>query len=143
MGRSRLAEPHQSGSPNRSDLKGFFRGNYKWTTRKEKPYTKPSKKPKLFKARTASECWSDNIVEGSRGIKTKLQWRHFYAWLANPDGYNEEDVVAPMEGLTAAVIEPYPQGMLEQRYENGTETIIHVKNTELYTNEQEEEKVPE
>ena len=92
-----------------------------------------------FRTHTASEDWADNIIKGSRGIKTVLQWRHYYTWLANPRGYEESSVGEPERDLSKHLIEPYPSFMEEVRYQNGNETIIHVKNKQF----QGDEKVPD
>ena len=97
----------------------------------------------LFKKRNTSEDWSRNLVEGSRGLRTRLQWKHFYAFLANPRGYDEKLVcreTAEAEHHAGPCITPYPPCYEVHEYQNGNETIIHVRNKELYPEECDEKK---
>ena len=100
----------------------------------------------LFKRRTDSEDWVRNIVEGSKTLTTPLQWTHFYTFLTNPKGYDETKVdihsTAGEEYNNDYTPTPYENCMEEIRFENGpNETIIHIKNKSLYS--QEDEKNPE
>ena len=99
------------------------------------------KTKELFQRRRAAEAWSDNLIEGSAVLETASQWKHYYAWMANPGKYNEEEV----NGLKtldeqAFEIEPYHEDLVVKQFKNGTETIIHVTNPSLAV-AQDDEKV--
>ena len=88
---------------------------------------------KLFKNRRTARDWSDNILQGSRNLTTPNVWKHYYAWLANPTNYSEEDTDnLSIEEYTPACIAPYPDGMKVTSFKNGNETIIRVSNPALY-----------
>ena len=101
------------------------------------------KTTELFKRRATAEDWADNIIEGSNALKTPNQWKHFYAWLASPTLYNEEEVnnVGTLQSTTEqATIEDYPEGMKVETYKNGCETIVMVRNVGLECDEEDEKK---
>ena len=81
----------------------------------------------LFKRRGTAGDWARNLIEGSRRLKTKKEWTKYYAYLANPEGFdpNREYAVVKPEDMT---IEPYPEEQVVTEFKNGTETIVHVKN---------------
>ena len=88
-----------------------------------------SKTKKLFKRKRGSESWADNLIEGTKGLKTPLQWKHMYTWLANPRGYNEAETDSlPIDNSTGH-IKPYPSHMKVETFQNGAETIVRVINT--------------
>ena len=97
---------------------------------------------KLFQRRGRSEDWAENLIEGSRELTTPTQWKHFYVWLANPNKY-DEDAIDEMEvDNSLTTIDEYPEGMEVETFQNGPcETIIHVKNTKFYTNDEEKIEV--
>ena len=96
----------------------------------------------LFERRTRSEDWSHNLIEGSRGLTTATQWKHFYVWLANPNQYNEDAVEKLEIDNSLTKIEEYADCMEVHTFQNGPcEQIIHVKNPAFYTNE--DEKIEE
>ena len=81
----------------------------------------------LFKERNRAEDWSQNIVEGSEGLSSRDDWTRYYNFLADPEGFDPE---APV-GQTinpAETIEPLPSTLKSFETQNGTETIIHVRN---------------
>ena len=96
----------------------------------------------LFKNNRTTEDWADNLIKGSRSLKTGNSWKHYYAWLANPTKYNEEEVnkLATCGEEPQAVIEDYPDCMKVETFQNGIETIIHVRNMSL---EEKDEKTEE
>ena len=97
----------------------------------------------LFQRRTQSEDWAENIIDGSKELKTPREWKHFYAWLANPNKYDEEATEKLVIDNTMTEIESYPKHMVVETYQNGPcETIIHVTNPTLYS-QQDDEKVAE
>jgi len=96
----------------------------------------------LFRRRQRSEDWADNLIDGSRGLTTPAQWKHFYVWIANPQNYNEAEVDKMEIDNSLATIDEYPECMEVETFQNGPcETIIHVKNKAFYT--QDEEKTEE
>ena len=94
----------------------------------------------LFRRRNSPEDWARNLIEGSRGIKTSKGWGLYYAFLANPKGFDITKEVIPFN-TSEYNPEPYPEYMTVEKFQNGpSETIIHVKNTK-YMN-MEDEKTP-
>ena len=82
---------------------------------------------KLFDQRDGAEWWADNIIEASKHLTRMTDWTKFYAYLANPDQFDPNEELTPI-GDDPMEIDAYPSHMKEIRYQNGTETIIHVKN---------------
>ena len=82
----------------------------------------------LFRAHTSAEDWSNNIVNGSRSLKTPEQWTHFYAYLASPTTYdsNRTYKAVSQKEYDDYVRPPLHKGLRETIFKNGTETIIHV-----------------
>ena len=97
------------------------------------------KTTELFKQKTSARDWSINIIEGSKPLQnaTGNTWKHYYVWLANPDGYNEEATDA-LEIEKTKSIESYDPCMRVETFQNGTETIVRVINKNL----EDDEKVP-
>ena len=93
----------------------------------------------LFTRKNQSEDWSHNLIEGSKGLRTPSQWKHYYAWLANPNNYNEDEVASLKIDNSLTEIEPYDSCMVVETFENGPcETIINVKNRTLYGKQDDE-----
>ena len=99
----------------------------------------------LFMNKTQSEDWADNLINGSKGLTTPRQWKHYYVWLANPKQYDEERTEQMEIDATPPRIDPYPPGMKVDTFQNGKcETHIHVTNPNWYKHEeQNDEKSPE
>ena len=95
----------------------------------------------LFSTRKQSESWADNIIDGSDGLKTPREWKHFYVWLANPRGYDEERTERMEIDTEPPCIESYDDCMKVETFQNGTETIINVINPGWGQNTQDDEKV--
>ena len=97
----------------------------------------------LFKRRTSHEDWARNLREGSSELKTDLQWKHFYTFLGNPRGYDENNVCVESSEKEHATLElkPYEDCFEIHEYKNGNETTIYVKNIGDGTAEQDDEKV--
>ena len=93
----------------------------------------------LFKRRNSAEDWAQNLIDGSRTVKTPEQWTKYYAFIANPQNYdpNHEYKVAPL-------VKPgsYPAGQKEVRYQNGPDEYIYVTNVTTAANDEEDEKNP-
>jgi len=98
----------------------------------------------LFKRRNTSEDWALNLVEGSKDLTTPLQWTHYYTFLANPNGYKEEEVCLKTAEEEYAnnpnLIPPYEDCFEVTEYKNGNETIIYVKNKNLHPPKEEDEE---
>ena len=101
-----------------------------------------AKTKELFQKNKQSESWSHNLIHGTRELTTPLQWKHMYVWLANPRGYDEGKVHSMEIDTTPPRIDPYPEEMNVNTFQNGHETIIHVKNPMWYET-QDDEKIPE
>ena len=98
-----------------------------------------AKTKNLFIKKNTAEDWAHNIIEGSSALKTGLQWKHYYVWLANPNNYNEAEADKLSTASEAFVLEPYSDCMKVETIQNGPcETIINVINV----GEQDDEKVP-
>ena len=82
----------------------------------------------LFKRRRTAEDWVRNIEEGSKSLKTGHAWKHYYAWLANPQQYNEEEVngLDIIDTNDTSVIKEWPKCMVVETVKNGHEIIINV-----------------
>ena len=100
------------------------------------------KTKELFQRRRTAESWSDNLIEGSASLETPNQWKHYYAWMANPGKYNEEEVNG-MKTLDeqAFEVEPYHEDLVVKQFKNGTDTIIHVTNPSFAVAPEDDEKV--
>ena len=96
----------------------------------------------LFRAHTTAEDWSNNIIVGSRSVKTPEQWTHFYAYLASPTTYDSTRVYKPVSQEEHDAFErpPLHKGLQEKIYKNGLDTIIHVVRKKDDEEEKEEEK---
>jgi hypothetical protein len=88
----------------------------------------------LFKVNKDPSFWSHNITESSKLCRTEMDWKHFYAYITNPSGYNPEHI-EQMKTLgdlpaneTEGCIKPLPEYMVEDVYKNGDETVIHTRN---------------
>ena len=93
----------------------------------------------LFERRNRSEDWAENLIEGSKNLTTKAQWKHYYVWLANPHKYNEDAVDGMEIDNSLKKIDEYPEHMEVETFQNGPcETLIHVKNPQFHTNMEEE-----
>lgn len=82
----------------------------------------------LFKRRNLAEDWANNLIEGSKGLVTGNQWKHFYAWLSNPNNYNELEVNA-LETVGTELpsnLGDYPDYMKVETFQNGVETLVYV-----------------
>ena len=95
----------------------------------------------LFSTRKQSESWADNIIDGSKELKTPREWKHFYVWLANPRGYDEERTEKMEIASEAPCIEPYDDCMKVETFQNGSETIINVINPGWGQSNQDDEKM--
>lgn len=96
----------------------------------------------LFKRRASHGDWARNLKEGSAMLTTDLQWKHYYTFLGNPNGYDENNVCLESceEEYKNLKLEPYEDCFEIREYKNGTETTIYVKNIEKKDDEEEDEK---
>ena len=96
------------------------------------------KTKKLFAERPTG-FWSRNLIDGSAGLQSELEWTHYYAWLANPLLYKETNKYTP---YTETPVFTLPNELELVTYENGPqESIIHIKAGECDEKEAEDEKV--
>ena len=100
------------------------------------------KTTELFKRRNLAEEWANNLIEGSKGLTTGNQWKHFYAWLSNPDNYNEEEVNA-LKTIGTEIpsnLEDYPDYMKVETFQNGVETLVYVTHKDKEDEEDEKKE---
>ena len=88
-----------------------------------------AKTKELFMTNKHSESWSHNLIDGTKELTTPLQWKHMYVWLANPRNYDEGKVDSMEIDTSPPQIDPYPEQMQVNTFQNGLDTIIHVKNS--------------
>ena len=81
----------------------------------------------LFKERPDYQDWSTNLEEASKGITTDEDWERYYRFLANPRGVTNDSNFVTEEKEEKEQDPPLPAGLVEERYQNGTDMIIHVK----------------
>ena len=89
------------------------------------------KTKELFKTRKSALDWGRNIIEGSTGLISKLEWGNYYSFLANPSNFtikNSFVYADPNEKISYE----YPDHMTTEVHKNGTDTFIHVKNEKYY-----------
>ena len=86
---------------------------------------------KLFDERDGAEWWSQNIIDASLHLTESSDWTKFYAYMANPAQFDPNAELEPLGDSSMEVDFQYPTHMKEFRYQNGNETIIHVKNMEI------------
>jgi hypothetical protein len=82
---------------------------------------------RLFKERTDAGWWSQNIIDASRNITSKENWTKFYAYMHNPESFDPNKTYMTIEECTEDADLSYPDSLEEIRYENGPDTIIHIK----------------
>ena len=86
---------------------------------------------RLFKERNSAEWWGANIIDAGRCLQTKQNWTKFYAYLSNPSTFNPNIEYKTLEDeeseLDQVTLDYEDLGMKEYRFENGNETIIHVR----------------
>lgn len=93
----------------------------------------------LFKRRPQSESWANNLIEGSRILTTKGQWKHFYTWIANPTKYCFEEAEKTTPATEQTIISEYSSEYDVKHFKNGCETIIHVTKKKSQDDEKTEE----
>ena len=97
----------------------------------------------MFKQNTDPSFWSHNIIESSKLCRNDNDWKHFYAFMLNPQTYNKDkvDVSRTMNDIPEEMLDPIkslPEQMVEHVFKNGDETIIHTKNEEKMPEEDDE-----
>ncbi len=96
-----------------------------------------AKTKKLFAERTSSEDWSNNIIEGSQGLTEKKDWDAYIMFLANPNGSSKTGTIVPLEVEDEKQEHPEVEnGMVETRYENGTDMFVHVHHKKSECNKE-------
>ena len=81
----------------------------------------------LFRKRPGPKNWSLNLEEGSAGLVDE-DWPEFYQFLANPTGIEHKKFELPEEKEQSYTLPPCLEEVV---YQNGPDTIIHVKNIEM------------
>ena len=89
------------------------------------------KTKELFKRRNTAEDWARNLLEGSRRLNTEKDWDTYYAFITNPLGFEEGEIVEKMGtcSIHEGVPPEYPSFMKVVKTMNGNETMIHIVNT--------------
>ena len=89
------------------------------------------KTKELFKRRNTAEDWARNLLEGSRRLKTAHDWDQFYAFITDPLGFEDGEMVEKMGtcSMQEGIPPEYPSFMKVVKTMNGNETMIHVVNT--------------
>ena len=102
------------------------------------------KTEKLFLENGDPLDWSDNIVNGSKGLETKMEWGNYIQWLHNSDDFQVKNDIefADLENCDIFDDYEYPSNFEQIEYKNGTDTVIHIKNNHFYepTQTQDDEK---
>ena len=79
-----------------------------------------------------------NLCQSMKNLTTDWQAKHFYSFIADPHGYDEKQVEERINVKEeVAEIEPYEKHMRVVEYKNGPETFIHVRNENLYNQDDE------
>ena len=96
---------------------------------------------RLFKERSTSDAWGQNLIEGSRFLQTDDDWNTYIRFLANPAGRGREvnPEHAQMIIESCSDENQLANGMKETRYLNGNECVIHVHK---YDDTDDDEKSP-
>ena len=90
----------------------------------------------LFRKRGSAEDWSNNIIEGSRSLKTDQEYTNYYAWLASPQTFDKnKDYKAQTKVEKRPAV---PDGYEEIIHKNGTESVVEVRR--LCVDDEKEEK---
>ena len=90
---------------------------------------------KLLETRTHVDDWALNLIEAEKLIESEEEGRHFYHFIMNPEAYDPKTVHTETlgdaidKGLCTNIIEPYPEHMKMECYNNGLETFVYVRNT--------------
>ena len=102
------------------------------------------KTDKLFQDNSTPEDWSANILEGSKHLKSRLEWGNYIKWLHNNGEFEVEHDMkfADLENCKIFEEYDYPEHFETIEYKNGTDTVIHIKNNHFYSPKpQDDEKV--
>ena len=92
------------------------------------------KTEKLFQENGDPEDWSDNIVDGSKGLRSRLEWGNYIKWLHNSVDFEVEHDMefADMEKCSILDEYEYPEQFETIEYKNGTDTVLHIKNNHFH-----------
>ena len=81
----------------------------------------------LFRERDHALDWSRNLMEGSAGLRTPADWTKYYAFLNNPDNFDPNTEVVPMDiDEEEPDLSPPPEFRVETHV-NGNEIVIEYK----------------
>ena len=96
---------------------------------------------KNFERNNNSNSWADNIVNASKHLCGRVEWAHFYHFLANPRGYDMDKILlGKVDGPKEQVDLTQDSRLREIVYKNGTDATIHLKNDALYETEEDEKR---
>ena len=103
----------------------------------------------LFVKRPGAGNWADNITEGSRGLRDE-DYENYIRFLACPLRLQQNHPpVECSECDESKMLQEYESAHLEEHMKvemtkNGTDTFVHVRNTEFSRDDQKEddEKAP-
>ena len=82
---------------------------------------------KLFAERSDAGWWSQNIIDASKHIKSKNSWTKFYAYMYSPQNFDPSNTYTTIEDCKEEADLSLHRDLEEIRYENGPDTIIHVR----------------
>ena len=102
----------------------------------------------LLKSRPDPNRWHDNICEAELYIESEQERKHFTHYILNPAMYDPEQV---KNSVTHGELyddnklfderKALPGHMKEERFENGTETFVIVKNISDEEDDEKNEKL--
>lgn len=97
-----------------------------------------------FKNHSNPDSWATNIQRACKHLTNKIEWVHFYHYMANPAAYNINAVKIDCE-LDDSPADTLNFEGLDKRlkpviYKNGSECVIHIRNVGNDTPSQEDEK---
>ena len=90
---------------------------------------------RLFSERSASEWWSQNIIDAHEGLTEKRDCALFYRYLTSNKGTFDPtaEIVTLDDIINLPAIPPLAEGLEKVIYQNGPhEQIIHIRNKSLY-----------
>ena len=93
---------------------------------------------KLFLTRDHAQDWGRNIIEGSVGLHSREDWTRYYSFLNNPNQFDPEAKLTPMDVDEEVDLTPPPEFKVIKTM-NGTECIIEYRRKD--TMDVDDEKV--
>ena len=89
---------------------------------------------RLFALFPGAESWSENLIKASRELKDPADWTLFYAYITDPTNFDSTKKYSTIgHKFDSMQMDPYPKNFTVDEYNNGVhDTIIHVRNMNLY-----------